>query len=400
MSIYEEMMGAFTKWFGSPAHTPRFFFTPGRVNLIGEHTDYNGGHVFPCALNMGTYALALPRQVAPGEPRFRIYSGNVSHEGRISFSLDSPPLEAPNSWSRYPRGVLAVLAEHGYLPEHAGMDILYYGTLPGGSGLSSSASIEVLTAFVASTLFSLPLNGIQRATLAQEAENTHVGVQCGIMDQFAVSMGQKDHAILLQCNTLEYRQCPLPSQGVALVVTNTNKPHSLASSEYNIRRQECETALKNLQTRLDIRHLCDLDVATFEANADAIPDATAALRARHAVLENQRAIAAAKCLASGDLSGFGALMRASHISLRDDFAVSCRELDVLAELAWQQEGVWGSRMTGGGFGGCTVSLVAEEAVSGFIDAVGSGYAEQIGYEPSFYVTGTDDGARELPGGSV
>ncbi|MDR2614535.1 MAG: galactokinase [Candidatus Accumulibacter sp.] len=393
MMTSSELMRHFDRIFGAEVrpNARRLFFAPGRVNLIGEHTDYNGGHVLPCALSMGTYALAAAR----GDRRCRIASLNVPDEGVTEFSLDAAWDEAESGWSRYPRSVFSVFGEHGLSPAH-GMDVLYYGDLPGGAGLSSSASIEVLTGYAARKLGGLDIDRVDLARLAREAENDRVGVKCGIMDQFAVSMGKRDRAILLDCDSLAYRYCALSLPGARLFITNSNKPHSLAASKYNSRRRECEKALAVLRHRLNIRALCQIDGATFDRHARHIDDDVIRRRAYHVVSENQRVLNAAGLLENGDLEGFGGLMNASHASMRDDFCISCPEMDLLVALASSVPGVYGSRMTGGGFGGCTVSLLREEAVDEFKKTVTQGYLSQTGYAPSFYLCETSDGAMEIP----
>ncbi|MDR1613656.1 MAG: galactokinase [Planctomycetota bacterium] len=397
MMTPSDLARCFDRIFGAEIDTKiqtdkrRLFFAPGRVNLIGEHTDYNGGHVLPCALSLGTRALAAPR----ADRRCRVASLNLPGEGVAEFSLDAAWDVAETGWSRYPRSVFSIFERHG-LSLARGMDILYYGDLPAGAGLSSSASIEVLTGYVARELGGLEISRVYLALLAQEAENERVGVQCGIMDQFAVAMGKRDRAILLDCGALKHRYCALSLPGARLIITNSNKPHSLAASKYNSRRRECEQALAALRRSLNIRALCEIDAATFERHARRIDDGVIRRRARHVVSENQRVLEAAAFLENGDLEGFGGLMYASHASMRDDFAISCPEMDLLVALASSVPGVYGSRMTGGGFGGCTVSLVREEAVDEFRETLERGYRSQTGYAPSFYLCETSDGAMELP----
>lgn len=381
--------GEFRKFFGAVPEA--VYCSPGRVNLIGEYTDFNGGHVFPCAITLGIWAAVRKRT----DNHVRLFSLNRTEIGIRDFT-DLPAAFIPeNDWTNYPLAVFDVLAKTGH-PLPGGLDILYWGDLPNGSGLSSSASMEVLTAMMANELFGFGLSMTELALLAQKAENDFVGVRCGIMDQFTVAMGRKDQAILLDCNTLEHRYSPLALGEIRLVITNTNKPHELANSKYNERRTQCESALADLQTVLpNLTALGELDGPAFAAVSKIIRDPLCLKRARHAVLENQRTLQAVEALERKDSQLVGELMRASHLSLRDDFEVSCRELDILAELAWKEPGVIGSRMTGGGFGGCTVSLVQEDHVKAFRDHVGEAYTRATGLVPYFYVTSAAQGAHQV-----
>ena len=387
--ILAEMKRVFEEKFGK-AET-RGFFSPGRVNLIGEHTDYNGGHVFPCAISLGTYALVADRQ----DSKTRIYSMNQEGAGIIEFEMSGLSYDSAKGWANYPMGVVKVFEDAGHKCSH-GFDILIYGTLPNGSGLSSSASLEVLTAVILNDAFSFGLDMVEMVKLSQKAENTFVGVNCGIMDQFAVGMGKKDCAILLDCSTLEYRYSKIALDGASIVITNTNKPHSLASSAYNVRRAQCEHALNELkEVRPELATLGSLTNLEYDKLAGHISDHVERQRARHAVYENQRTLEAVKALEANDVARFGELMDMSHVSLRDDYDVTGVELDTLAELAWEQEGVIGSRMTGAGFGGCTVSLVKNEAIEAFKQKVEAAYEKKIGYKPSFYVANIADGTHRL-----
>lgn len=389
MEIIAEMKRVFTEKFGRGAEAA--YFSPGRVNLIGEHTDYNGGHVFPCAISLGTYAVAAKRSDA----QVRLYSMNIKKAGIVTVpSAQGLSYEAAHDWANYPLGVIRMLEEAGY-PVSTGLDIVFYGTLPNGAGLSSSASIEVLMAVILDDMFGWGLDRITLVKLAQKAENKFVGVNCGIMDQFAVGMGKTDCAILLDCNTLEYRYSKLDLQDCSIVITNTNKKHSLGASKYNERRSQCESALKELQQVKSIQALGELTNEEFDALAERITDPVERRRARHAVCENQRTLQAVAALERNDVAEFGRLMNASHVSLRDDYEVTGEELDTLAELAWQQDGVIGSRMTGAGFGGCTVSIVKNEAIPAFEENIRSAYTKKIGYAPDFYVANIADGARKL-----
>ena len=366
------------------------FFSPGRVNLIGEHTDYNGGHVFPCALSFGTYGIISKRN----DRKVRLYSMNFEDLGVIEFSLDYMVYDKSHDWANYPKAVIKTFENHGYRTEH-GFDILFYGNIPNGAGLSSSASLEVLMAVIINDLNNFNLDMISMVKMCQEAENKFIGVNCGIMDQFAIGMGTEGCAILLDCNTLEYRYSKINMEGYKIVIGNTNKKRGLADSKYNERRSECETALSQIQTVKNINSLGELTEEEFEEVKNVITDPIVRKRAKHAVYENQRTLKAVKALENNNLLLFGKLMSESHISLRDDYEVTGKELDTLVSLAWEMPGVIGARMTGAGFGGCTVSIVKEENVQNFIDTITKKYTEIIGYAPDFYVATISDGARKL-----
>lgn len=358
----------------------KVFFAPGRVNLIGEHTDYNGGHVFPCALTIGTYGVARVRQ----DRKLRFYSMNFEQLGVIESSLEDMKPEKEADWTNYPKGVMWAFEKKGFhIPQ--GMDILLNGNIPNGSGLSSSASVEVLTGYILREFFGFDVSNQDLALIGQYSENNFNGVNCGIMDQFAIAMGKKDHAIFLDTADLSYTYAPVKLNGAKLVIACSNKKRGLGDSKYNERRAECETALAELQKMVDIKGLGDLTQEQFEQYQAAIGDPVRRKRAKHAVYENQRTIKAVEALKADDIAEFGQLMNASHVSLRDDYEVTGIELDTLVEEAWKVEGVIGSRMTGAGFGGCTVSLVEDEAIDRFIDRVGKAYLAKIGYAADFYV---------------
>ena len=368
----------------------RCYFAPGRVNLIGEHTDYNGGHVFPCALTLGTYAVARRRN----DNKIRLYSINLERKGVVETSLaDLVPCKEAG-WTNYPKGVMWAFEQKGYkLP--CGLDLAVYGDIPNGAGLSSSASLEVLTGLVLKDLFGFDVSMVDIALIGQYSENNYNGCNCGIMDQFASAMGKKDHAIFLDTNTLECEYAPVVLEDAKIVIINSKVKHSLVDSAYNDRRNECETALKELQTVVDIKTLGDLTEEEYEAHKGAIQSEIRQKRAKHAVYENQRTIRAVEALKANDVVTFGKLMNASHVSLRDDYEVSCEEIDILVDLAWETEGVIGSRITGGGFGGCTVSIVKNEAVDGFVANIGAKYKEKVGHEAEFYVVDIGEGAHVL-----
>ena len=369
----------------------RSYFAPGRVNLIGEHTDYNGGHVFPCALTIGTYGLARKRE----DNKLRFYSMNFSKLGVIESSLEDLVPSEKAGWTNYPKGVMWAFEKRGYKLT-SGMDFMIYGNIPNGSGLSSSASLEVLTGTMLKDLFGIEELTMQDlALIGQYSENNFNGMNCGIMDQFASAMGKKDCAIFLDTNTLHYEYAPVKLPDAKIVITNSKVKHSLVSSAYNDRRNECENALKDLQKVIDVKTLGDLTEEQFEAHKDAIQDPICRKRAKHAVYENQRTIKAVQALKDNKVEEFGKLMNASHVSLRDDYEVSCEEIDILVDLAWKIPGVIGSRITGGGFGGCTVSIVKNDAVDNFIEIIGKQYKEKVGHEAEFYVVDIGDGARKL-----
>ena len=365
----------------------RTFFAPGRVNLIGEHIDYNGGYVFPCAISFGTYAIVRKRE----DDKIRFASTNLSYETELT--LENIQYEEKDDWVNYPKGVIKYFQESGSTV--GGFDILYSGNIPNGAGLSSSASVEVLTAYILNELFQCNKTLIDMVKISQKAENHFVGVNSGIMDQFAVAMGKKDQAILLDCNTLDYDYVPLELKGAKLVIANTNKRRGLADSKYNERRSECEQAVEDLQKVLDIETLGELDALTFEEYKKFIKDPIHQKRASHAVYENIRVKEAVKKLNAGDLAAFGELMNQSHISLRDLYEVTGVELDTMVEEAWKIPGVIGSRMTGAGFGGCTISIVEADAVETFITEVGENYNKRTGLQADIYVAEVGAGVREL-----
>lgn len=381
----ETLLKAFGEVYGD-AEGAKVFFAPGRVNLIGEHTDYNGGHVFPCALTIGTYGVARVRK----DRKLRFHSMNFGHLGIIESGLDDLKPAKEAGWTNYPKGVMWAFEEKGYqIP--FGLDILLNGNIPNGSGLSSSASVEVLTGYILKEFFGFNVSNQDLALIGQFSENNFNGVNCGIMDQFAIAMGKKDHAIFLDTADLSYTYAPVKLEGIKLVIASSNKKRGLGDSKYNERRSECEMALAELKKVVEINSLGDLTEEQFEENKSAIKDIVRAKRAKHAVYENQRTIKAVKALEANDIAQFGQLMNESHISLRDDYEVTGVELDTLVEEAWKIDGVVGSRMTGAGFGGCTVSLVKDEAIDAFINKVGEVYRRKIGYKADFYVVEVGNG---------
>ena len=385
----QELLKKFEEVFGD-SKGAGVYFAPGRVNLIGEHTDYNGGHVFPCALTIGTYAVARLRD----DDKLCLFSMNFEDDGVGESRLADIETKKDGDLRNYPKGIVWAFGKKGYKVDK-GLDILYFGNIPNGSGLSSSASIEVLTGFILKELFGFDVTNQDLALIGQFSENQYNGVNCGIMDQFAIAMGKKDCAIFLDTADLSYEYAPIVLKGAKIVILNTNKKRGLGDSKYNERRSECEAALAALQTKLSIKSLGELTEEEFEANKELIGDPVKIKRAKHAVYENQRTIKAVKALKDNDLELFGKLMIASHDSLRDDYEVTGIELDTLVAEALKQQGVIGARMTGAGFGGCAVSIVKEEAVPAFIENVGKAYKEKIGYAADFYVVEIGDGPSVL-----
>lgn len=385
----EKVLQKFKELYGSDEGV-NVYFAPGRVNMIGEHTDYNGGHVFPCALTIGTYMAAKKRE----DKMLRFYSMNFDGLGILESSIDGIKPEDEAGWTNYPKGVMWAFDGRGFKMD-CGLDIVLYGNIPAGSGLSSSASLEVVTGYMLRDLFGFELTNTDIALIGQYSENNFNGMNCGIMDQFASAMGKKDNAIFLNTADLSYEYAPLVLEGAKVLITNSNVKHKLVDSKYNERRTECETALKELQTVVSINGLGDLTEEQFEAHKAAIKDEIRQQRAKHAVYENQRTIRAVEALKNKDVELFGKLMNASHVSLRDDYEVSCEEIDILVEEAWKIDGVVGSRITGGGFGGCTVSIVKDEAIDTFIEKVGAAYEERCGKKADFYVVDIGDGPSKL-----
>ena len=367
-----------------------YFFSPGRINLIGEHTDYNGGYVFPASITIGTTAIARLRD----DHKVRLYSENFPEIGIIEFDLADSGVQDGNSWSNYVKGMITVLKEAGYKIDR-GFEFLIQGEIPTASGLSSSASLELLVGVTLDDLFKLNVPRLELVQLGQKTENEFIGVNSGILDQFAIGFGEVKKAILLDCNTLKYEMVPVELRDYDIVIMNTNKPRALAESKYNERFSETREALKRLQTKLPITALAELSNEEFDANVDLINDPTLIKRARHAVYENNRTKIAQKAFVSGDLTKFGDLLNASHASLKDDYEVTGIELDTLAESAQKQPGTLGARMTGAGFGGCAIALVAHDRVAAFEKTVGDIYEKTIGYPASFYVAQIGSGATKL-----
>ncbi len=388
MANIQQLQETFTGLYGGTEEGIRVFHAPGRVNLIGEHIDYNGGYVFPAALTFGTTMLIRKRAD-------RVISfASTNFPLRKELPAEQIGFAPEDDWINYPKAVLFHLAKRGY--RFGGYDVLYSGEIPNGAGLSSSASIEVVTGYGFLTMEGHDPDKVQLALVSQEAENEYMGVKCGIMDQFAVAMGKKDHAILLKCNTLEYEHVPFMAKGYKIVIGNTNKRRGLVDSEYNARRAQCEQAVEYLKAKFpNLRLLCELDGRQLAENQGLIADETVRRRAQHVIEENDRVLQSVEALKQNDLQRFGRLMIASHESLKSLYEVTCKELDVMVEEAMSVGGVLGSRMTGAGFGGCTVSLVSEDSVDEFIAKVGAAYERRTGLQPAFYVADIGDGVREL-----
>lgn len=384
----EQLQQIFAEKFGEKGTGS--YFAPGRINLIGEHTDYNGGYVFPASITIGTYGVARKR----ADKQIRLYSENFPEKGIITFSLDDLEYRKEDDWTNYPKGVIRYLKAAGHAID-SGIEIAFYGNIPNGAGLSSSASIELLTGVILDDLFGLAIERLELILTGKKVENEFIGVNSGIMDQFAIGMGKKDHALLLDTNTLAYDLVPAEFGDYVVAIMNTNKRRELADSKYNERRGECEEALKRLQTKLKIQSLGELYEATFFAHTSLIEDPTLIKRAKHAVTENQRTLKAKAALEAGDLESFGHLLDASHASLRDDYEVTGIELDTLVAAAQEQPAVLGARMTGAGFGGCAIALVKKSEWEAFATAVKESYREKIGYETDIYQASIDDGARKL-----
>jgi len=387
----QQFVDKFLEIYGEGDGEVAVYFAPGRVNLIGEHTDYNGGHVFPCAITIGTYAAARVRT----DSTFRFYSLNYPEKGILEVSLGNLSYRREDGWGNYPKGVIQTFQNKGFRISR-GLDILYYGDIPKGLGIGSSASLEVVTGLILRDLLELTdISMVDIALFSQLAENEYMGMNCGIMDPFTIAMGKKDHAIFLDTSDLSYIYAPLELPHEKIIITNSGKARVAVDERYQERRSQCEEALRELQTVISISDLSELTAEVFEQVQEMIKSPVRVRRARHAVTENQRTIQAVKALERGDIKEFGQLMDASHLSLKEDYEVSCEELDVLVEEAWKIDGVIGSRMMGAGFGGCTISIVANRAVNEFITRVGQNYEEKTGRHAEFYVVETGNGATVL-----
>lgn len=376
----EQLLKEFAELFGDGGEILSYF-SPGRVNLIGGHTDYTGGHVFPCALTIGTYAAVRERH----DRKLRFYSKNVSNMGIVESDLDHLVFTPSSGFANYLCGVIWSFTKKGYTISH-GMDLMVAGNVPSGAGLSSSASLEMVMCLILKEMYHFSdLSLSDLALIAQSAENSYCGIHCGIMDPFAIAMAKKDHAIFLDTSNLSYEYAPLHLENEKLIIAHSNKKRHISDSKYNERRRECDMALANLQKLTTISSLAELTMDAFEMVKSAIQNPICVKRARHAVSENQRTIQAVEALKAHNLVRFGQLMNESHLSLREDYEVTGPELDTLAEAAWEHPGVLGARMTGAGFGGCTVNLVKNTEVDSFIEQVGAKYKKAIGYAADFYV---------------
>ena len=384
----EKLVQRFMELYGSSKEEINLYFAPGRVNLIGEHIDYNGGFVFPCALDMGTYLVIRKRE----DLKVKFATMNFDYRTEIDLS-EEIQYSKKDGWANYPKGIIKEFLDRKI--EGIGLDLLYYGNIPNGSGLSSSASLEVVTAFAVNEQYHGALNLIDLVKLSQKTEVEFIGVNCGIMDQFAVAFGQKDKAILLDCNTLEYEYAPLVLDNHKIVICNTNKKRGLGDSKYNERTKECAYALQRLQKEMDIKHLCEVSLEEFELNKELIDQEIPLKRAIHAVKENDRVLRAVAALKENDIEAFGKLITQSHESLRDLYEVSCYELDVMVEEALKIEGTLGARMTGAGFGGCTVNIVRNDAVEEFVSKVATAYADRTKLKPEIYIASAHDGVKKI-----
>ncbi|UOE51628.1 galactokinase [Mucilaginibacter sp. SMC90] len=380
-NLHQEFIKIFNK------EADNAYFSPGRVNLIGEHIDYNGGLVMPCAITFGTYLLTSPNE----DGIFRFRSLNFNEQKDIPLQLNYE--KTGENWFNFPIGVINRFIKDGH--QLKGLDMLFYGDIPIGSGLSSSASIEVVTSYALNDLFTSGYSKLDLVKLSKDVENNFIGVNCGIMDQFAVAFGEKNKALMLNCDTLDYQAVDSNLGDYVLAIINTNKPRKLAESKYNERVQECQAALGALQQQLDIKYLCEIDSATFEQYKHLITDPIVLKRAKHVIEENDRVKLAAAALAANNLAEFGKLMYASHDSLRDLYEVSGVELDTVAEYSKTNPDVAGARMTGAGFGGCAIALVKGDAFDNFSKEVTEYYTQKIGYAPSVYSSLIGDGVGEL-----
>ncbi|MEF2293409.1 galactokinase [Virgibacillus dokdonensis] len=365
-------------------------FAPGRINLIGEHTDYNGGYVLPAAISYGTYALGVKRT----DQKFRFFSENFPESGIIACDLKDLSFQQADQWANYPKGMIQALKNSNY-PIHTGADIMFYGNIPNQAGLSSSASIELVTGILLQQLFHFEADKLTFIQLGQQVENAYMGVNSGIMDQFAIGLGKQDHAILLNCKTNDFKYVPLHLQEYEIVIIHSNKQRTLADSKYNERFNECQEALTALQTVLPIQHLSDVSLQQFHAYKHVITSPTIQKRAKHVISENDRTLQASTELKNGNLSAFGELMNLSHQSLQEDYEVTGKELDTIVHTAWKQDGVLGARMTGAGFGGCAIAIVAQEKIDAFKANVNNTYRQTIGYDASFYTASIVNGANSL-----
>ena len=384
----EELLKEYETTFGEKGKD--VFFSPGRINVIGEHTDYNGGHVFPAAISLGVYGVYGPRE----DKKVCLFSGNVDGD-IVEFDIDDTTVEKDDRfWANYFKGMITYLREKYDNIDH-GFNLYIKANLPSGSGLSSSAAIEMLMGIILKDEFNLDVDRIALAKMGQRTENEFVGLNSGIMDQFACIMGKKDSAIFLDCNTLDYEYKPLALGDYEIIIMATNKPHTLADSAYNDRVRECHDAVKKLQAKLDIKTLGELDNDTLDEYAYLINNETEIKRARHAVSENQRTLRATNAMQDGDLEKLGRLIDASHVSLHYDYEVTGQELDTLAEASWAQPGVLGARMIGGGFGGSAVAIIKKDQAEEFKKNVGKIYRDKIGYDASFYDAEIVDGTKRI-----
>lgn len=366
------------------------FFSPGRVNLIGEHIDYNGGYVFPCALTIGTYGVVRKRK----DKKISCYSLNFKEVGVIQTDIENLKYEKEHNWVNYVKSIIWAFEENGHKID-CGFDFLCFGTIPNGSGLSSSASLEVLIGKILIDLYNIDLSMKELAIISQFAENKFIGVNCGIMDQFAIAMGKENNAIFLNTNCLEYKYIPIKLNNMKIIIANTNKKRELSDSKYNERCEECEKSLEEIKNVKKISNLAELSPSEFEEIKNVISDPLRQKRVEHVVYENYRTKKAYEVLQQGDIEEFGKLLVQSHMSLKEKYEVSGKELDTLVEISLKQKGVIGARMTGAGFGGCTISIVEESLIEKFIENVSKEYLEKIGYNADFYVVEVGGAPKQI-----
>ena len=387
-TLKQDLMNDFEKVYNKKAES--FFFAPGRINLIGEHIDYSGGLVMPATITLGTYALVKKRE----DEIVNFYSNNFKEIGVISVDLNDLRNDPKDNWANYPKGVIWAMVNLGIEFSH-GLDILFFGNIPNGAGLSSSASIQLLTGEIFRTYFSLDLTNIDLALLAQKSENEFIGVNCGIMDQFAVAMGKENQAILLNTETLEYSYNPVVLEDKSILIMNTNKRRGLEDSAYNQRIEECSQALSIIQDHYDVEHICSINTEELLKIKSYFKDPIIYKRAHHAVSENERTLLSSKVLKEGNVEAFGKLLNESHLSLKNDYEVSSKELDCLVENAWLEEGVLGARLTGAGFGGCAIAIIEDKYKEQIIKNISEKYLGEIGYEADFYIAEIGPGLREI-----
>ena len=384
---YKNFAKEFYEKYGNRSNKPVLFFSPGRVNIIGEHTDYNGGYVFPCSLNYGTYLFI--RRIQDNTLKF----STINFHEDVETELMGLFIKTSEKWINYPLGVINEFFKRGI--KITGLEFLYYGDVPNEAGLSSSASIEMVTAVALNDFFNAGFDTLELVKMSQKAENEFVGMNCGIMDQFAVGFGKKDHAIFLNCDNLSFQQVPLILNNYSLIITNTNKKRGLTDSKYNERRGECDKAVELLQAYKPIRNLSELTPDEIAILDKYIEDPIIRKRAKHVISENGRVLEAVEVLKNNNIIRFGELMNLSHDSLKNDYEVTGSELDTLVYEGRKLPGVVGTRMTGAGFGGCTVSIIKKDDTANYMTKLSAIYHSKIGILPDFYQPDISDGAGRI-----